>query len=203
MKYEWKKQDKEFYLPKANPEKREIPAFTFLTFDGEGNPNSPAFTEAVGGLYSLSYTLKMLPKKGVTPEGYYDYAIFPLEGLWTTSESFEVLDKDKLIYKIMIRQPDFLTPDLFLDIKDRAKKKVPAPILDKLKLETITDGLSVQMLHIGSFDEESTSFDKMKIFCQEHRLNRTSFWHREIYLTDPRKGDAAKQKTVLRYFVSE
>ena len=115
MKYEWKKHEKALYLPKAVPAPVTVPEHAFFMIRGEGNPNGEAFLEAIGVLYALSYAVKMLPKKGDAPEGYYEYAVFPLEGVWDTAEPMlpgEALNKDALRYTLMIRQPDFVTDEL-------------------------------------------------------------------------------------------
>lgn len=204
MDYDWKKQDKQFYLPKAIPSLITIPKFNFFVIDGKGNPNSEDFIQAVGVLYSLSYAVKMMPKKGTVPTGYFDYKIFPLEGVWDLAEEargLEKLDKDSLIYKIMIRQPSFVTNELALDIIETVKKKKPNPLLNEAKFESIEDGQSVQILHIGSYDDEPLSFANMKEYCDNNNLVRTSMTHREIYLSDPRKTSPDKLKTVLRFKV--
>ena len=88
-----------------------MPGFKFFMIDGKGNPNSEEFAEAIGVLYSLAYAVKMLPKRNIMPEGYFDFTVFPLEGLWDLAEearTMEILDKNSLIYTIMIRQPDFV-----------------------------------------------------------------------------------------------
>lgn len=204
MKHEWKKHEKEIYLPKAKPEIVRVPAFKFYTLTGEGNPNSEAFAEAIGVLYSLAYAVKMLPKKGSTPEGYFEYTVYPLEGIWDLAEEArnkEELDKDKLIYKIMIRQPDFVTDSLAVQVLEATKLKKPHPLLDSVAFEIIEDGLCVQMMHIGPYDEEPRTFEIMEAFCAENNLTRTSKIHREIYISDVRKTAPEKLKTVLRIFV--
>lgn len=204
MKHEWKKHEKEIYLPKAKPEIVRVPAFKFYTLTGEGNPNSEAFAEAIGVLYSLAYAVKMLPKKGSTPEGYFEYTVYPLEGIWDLAEEArnkEELDKDKLIYKIMIRQPDFVTDSLAEQVLEATKLKKPHPLLDSVAFETIEDGLCVQMMHVGPYDEEPRTFEIMEAFCAENNLTRTSKIHREIYISDVRKTAPEKLKTVLRIFV--
>lgn len=202
MKYEWKKAAKEFYCPKNKPEVVEVPSFKFFTLEGKGNPNEKDFSEAVGVLYSLSYAVKMMPKKGITPEGYFDYTVFPLEGVWDLAEEarhLEKLDKDSLIYKIMIRQPDFVTEDLAQKVIESVKVKKPHVLLDKVKFQSLEDGLCVQMLHLGSYDEEPNSFAIMEDYCRENNLKRIEKIHRELYISDIRKTEPSKLKTVLRF----
>src|SRR5690554_5569200 len=110
MKHEWRKHEKELYMPKAKPELVTVPKQKFLMIDGQGNPNSEEFAERVGVLYSLSYAIRMMPKQGYTPEGYFEYTVYPLEGIWDLTEKgrkLDTLDKEELVYTIMIRQPDF------------------------------------------------------------------------------------------------
>ncbi len=107
MKHEWRKKEKEIYLPKNKPVRIKIPEYKFYTIEGRGNPNDDFFPEYIGVLYSLSYAIKMSPKKGMEPEGYYDYTVYPLEGVWDINEEAKknfngVLDKDSLIFKLMI-----------------------------------------------------------------------------------------------------
>lgn len=123
MKYEWRKQDKNIYLPKAKPEIIDLEPMTYITIQGKGNPNHPLFSELVTALYATSYAIKMMPKKGDIPEGYYDYTVFPLEGFWSLEPGSLAFDKEKLTYKIMLRQPDFITPELFEMAKEKAAKK--------------------------------------------------------------------------------
>jgi hypothetical protein len=206
MKYEWRKQEKSFYLPKTEPDRITVPPYWFFTQEGKGDPNGETFAEAVGVLYALSYAIKMLPKKGISPAGYFEYTVYPLEGVWDISEeakSRNVFEKSELIYKIMIRQPDFVTEELAFSVLEKAKKKTPDILLDKVRFERIEEGQCVQMLHVGSFDSEPASFAQMKEFCIENHLERTDLRHREIYLTDTRKTAPEKLQTVLRYFVCE
>jgi len=159
MKKEWKKEDKQLYLPKNNPELVTVPAYKFFTIGGKGNPNDEFFSEYVGVLYSLSYTIKMSAKKKMEPEGYFDYTVYPLEGIWDldedAKESFEdSFNKNDLVFKLMIRQPDLVTNKYAAFVIDQVKKKKPHKLLDEVKFEEITDGLCVQMMHIGSYDSE-------------------------------------------------
>jgi hypothetical protein len=202
MKYEWKKQEKEFYLPKEKPESVVVPKFKFFMLNGKGNPNNAEFSEAVTVLYSLAYAVKMLPKKGITPVGYFDYTVYPLEGVWDLAEEarvLEVLDKDSLIYTIMIRQPDFVTDELAEEVVKGVKAKKPHPLLDEVKFTSLEEGLCVQMLHIGPYDDEPKTFSLMEEYCTQQGLKRTSKIHREIYISDPRKTEPNKLKTLLRF----
>ena len=206
MKYEWKKQDKSIYLPQVKPEIVTVPGFNYFMLEGRGNPNSDLFAEAVGVLYSLAYAAKMLPKKGTLPaEGYYDYTVFPLEGVWDLTKEGrqkEVLDKDELLYTLMIRQPEFVTADLAAEILEMVKLTKPHVLLQKTIFGKVEDGLSVQMLHVGSYDEEPASFTAMEDYCTRNGLKRASKTHREIYLTDARRTPPDKLKTVLRFKAS-
>jgi hypothetical protein len=208
---DYKKDLKNLYFPPTKPVLVDVQPALYAVVDGHGNPNdNPEFQAATQALYSVSYSIKMLPKKGIQPEGYYQYTVFPLEGLWDMG-SHDVpaaetgqkspLDKDQFVWRIMIRQPDFVTRELFDMVKDMSAKKKDAPDLSGVKLETITDGLSVQMTHVGSYDSEPASFAKMDKFCASEGLVRTGRTHREIYIGDPRRTDPEKLKTVLRYFV--
>jgi hypothetical protein len=202
MKYEWKKQEKEFYLPKEKPESVVVPKFKFFMLNGKGNPNNAEFSEAVTVLYSLAYAVKMLPKKGITPVGYFDYTVYPLEGVWDLAEEarvLDVLDKDSLIYTIMIRQPDFVTDELAEEVVKGVKAKKPHPLLDEVKFTSLEEGLCVQMLHIGPYDDEPKTFSQMEEYCTQQGLKRTSKIHREIYISDPRKTEPNKLKTLLRF----
>ena len=205
MKYEWRKKDKDMYLPKNKPKMIEVQKMKFFTLKGKGNPNNDAFKEIVKTLYTLAYAVRMMPKKGITPEGYYEYTVFPLEGIWDLDEigrQLERLDKDRLVYKLMIRQPDFVSEELFEQAKNNIAKKVTADYLNAVRFEEIEEGLCVQCLHVGSYESEPETFSKMDEFCEENNLKRIDKRHREIYLNDARKTPVEKFKTVLRYKVS-
>ena len=206
MKHDWKKNDKQFYLPKNKPETIVVPKFNYFTNEGKGNPNDDFFADYIGVLYSLLYAVKMSPKQGFAPENYEEYTVFPLEGIWDIDEEAKknyngTLDKNALVFKLMMRQPHFVTPEFAIETIERTKKKKPHPLLEKVKFETIEDGLCVQMLHQGSYDSEPASFLKMKEFADAKNLVRISHSHREIYLSDARKVAAEKLKTVLRFMV--
>lgn len=204
MKFEWKKQEKSLYLPKEKPELITVPRQKFFMLSGKGNPNSEEFSEKIGVLYSLAYAVRMMPKQDYTPDGYFEYTVYPLEGVWDLTEEgrqSNLFSKDELLYTIMIRQPEFVTQEVADKAFDNTRKKKPHPLLDEVTFETMEDGLSVQMMHVGSYDDEPQSFEQMKKFIQENNLEITTLRHREIYISDARKTEKSKLKTVLRYLV--
>lgn len=199
MKREWKKHEKALYLPNEKPEFIEIPEMKYFVLSGEGNPNSEFFSECINALYAVAYTVKMSCKSDV---GCYDYTVYPLEGVWDfIDHSKEIFDKDNLKFDLMIRQPEFLTEPMAKIFLEKALKKKKLPLIAQVRFETYAPEKCVQMLHLGSYDNESESFDKMKSFCIENGLERKVLTHREIYLTDARKVTPDKYKTVLRYTI--
>lgn len=206
MKHEWRKSEKHLYLPKNKPELVDIPKLNFFSINGEGNPNSEAFGDYIAVLYLLSYAVRMSYKKDYIPDGYFDYTVYPLEGVWDINEEAKkkfhgVLNKDDLIFNLMIRQPSFVTEKFAEEIINLTKKNKPQELLSKVKFESIEEGKCIQMLHLGSYDDEPASFELMEIFALEQGLARESKVHREIYLTDARKTAPEKLKTVLRFAV--
>jgi hypothetical protein len=199
MKYEWKKQEKELYLPKSEPQIITVPKQKFFAINGKGNPNEADFSERIGVLYSLAYAVRMMPKSGFTPEGYFEYTVYPLEGLW---ESDNAADKSSYSYTIMIKQPEFVTDEVAVKAIENTKKKKPHQFLSEAFFCEIEDGLSVQMMHIGDYDNEPTSFAEMKKFTENSALVRSTDKHREIYLSDASKVERGKLRTVLRYCVT-
>lgn len=206
-KHEWRKREKSYYLPKAKPELVELPAFKFLTISGEGSPDDPLFTECIVALYSTAYAIKMsLKKLDQPPAGYCDYTVYPLEGVWDLNEKGRAeysgtINKEDLVYKIMLRQPEFVTTEFFLEMLEFVRRKRPQPLLGNLQLETIEEGRCVQMLHVGKFADEPETFKAMEAFTEAEGLTRESKVHREIYLSDFRKVAPEKLKTVLRFKV--
>ncbi|GAA3401375.1 GyrI-like domain-containing protein [Paenibacillus hodogayensis] len=199
-KIEYKKDFKHLYVPNRLPEIVVVPRIPFIMVSGSGNPNGEEFSSAVEALYSLSYAVKMSYKSDDVPAGYYEYTVFPLEGVWDLLDRTKpATDKNNLKYTITIRQPDFLTEAWFMRFLEQTKKKKPNPFLEKVRFEYVEEGLCCQMMHIGSFDDEPQSFAQMEGFCEENRYIRTSKIHREIYLSDPRKTQPEKLKTVLRF----
>ncbi len=207
MKHEWRKKEKAIYLPKNKPELITIPDYRFITLNGEGNPNDNFFSEYIGVLYSVAYAIKMNIKKlKNTPKDYQDWTVYPLEGVWDISKQAKInsdgtINKDDLVFNLMIRQPDFIDLNFFNNMIELTKTKKPHALLDKVKFQKITEGKCIQMLHVGSYDNEPASFQKMEEFTNELNLKRISKAHREIYLSDFRKVPTEKLKTVLRFQV--
>lgn len=204
MKFEWRKHAKEYYLPKTSPVLIDVPEFNFITIKGRGNPNSSEFADRVAALYALSYAIKMSPKKGINPVGYFEYTVFPLEGVWDINDEAKLASiwtKDQLVYQLMIRQPDFVTIELFNQIREMLCAKDSNSLLMDIELIKLTDDRAVQCLHIGSYDDEAATFAKMEQFCLDNDLQRKSKTHREIYLSDARKVAPEKLQTVLRFEV--
>ncbi|WP_453991463.1 GyrI-like domain-containing protein [Bacillus nitroreducens] len=204
MKHEWRKHEKNLYIPKGKPELVTVPEQKFLMIKGQGNPNSEDFSDRINVLYSISYAIRMMPKGGYTPEGYFEYTVYPLEGIWDLTEAGrkqDTLNKDELVYTIMIRQPEFVTEEVVAKALEKVRKKKPHPLLEDVTFGVMEDGLSVQMLHVGPYDDEPESFKKMNEFIETNQLEIATLVHREIYLSDARKVDPSKLKTVLRYRV--
>ncbi len=204
MKQDWKKTDKQYYLPKTKPEFITVPPFRFFSISGQGDPNDKPFQENIGVLYSLSYAVRMSPKNNFAPDDYFEYTVYPLEGIWDLTEEAKksdskTLDKSQLVFNLMIRQPDFVTTDFALEAIERTKKKKYHPLLEKVRFEIIEDSHCIQMMHIGSYDSEPASFKQMEDFCLQNGYIRESKRHREIYLSDFRKVSPDKLKTVLRF----
>jgi len=208
MKHEWRKKEKDIYIPKNKPELISIPTYKYFMIEGNGNPNDDFFAEYIGVLYSLSYAVRMSPKSGIPPKNYFEYTVYPLEGVWDISEEAKKnytgkLDKDSLIFNLMIRQPDFVSEGFALETIERTKKKKFHVLLDNVKFGEIEDGECVQMMHLGSYDNEPDSFKQMEQYCIANNLKRKSKQHREIYLSDVRKVIPEKLKTVLRFKVKK
>ncbi len=202
-KLDLRKQYKHLYQPSAKKvELVEVPAFQFAMIDGEIEPghgpgNSPAFKQALEALYGISYTLKFTSK--LRKEDPIDYTVMALEGLWWVEVgSFDIRKPDNWRWTVMIMQPDHINTDMFQDGLEQLRKKKPNPAIDKLRLETFNEGLSIQIMHIGPYTDEPATIDKMDAFAEEHGY-RMRGKHHEIYLGDPLRADPAKLKTVLRH----
>lgn len=206
-KLDYKKEYKDLYQPKAKPSLIDVPEMIFIAVDGKGNPNTcPEYKEAMEILYGLSFSIKMSKMNGSQPEGYFEYVVPPLEGLWyVDDEKFDgmnITDKDKFRWISMIRQPEFVTEQVFETAKTVLQKKKPHLDLTKARLMKMTEGLCVQIMHKGAYDDEPESIEKMKKFALENGY-REDFpegrFHHEIYLSDPRKCVPERLRTVIRH----
>lgn len=193
MKHEWNEHEKNIYTPESTPELVDVPTYKYLSIRGMVDPKSELYSECIVALYSLSYAIKTTPRKKMKPEGYFDYTVYPLEGVWDSAKD------GTPSFNLMIRQPDFVTAELVEKIIALTMEKKPQDLLDRVKFEEITDGKCIQMLHTGSYKNETDSFKIMEDFAAETGGKRVSKTHRKIYLSDARKGTADELKTVLRF----
>ncbi|MBS4032319.1 MAG: GyrI-like domain-containing protein [Clostridiales bacterium] len=198
IKLDIKKELQHLYKPSIkHPELVDVPNMNFLMVDGKGDPNTtPEFQDAVEALYSLSYTLKFMVKKGPS---LIDYKVMPLEGLWWSEDmwEFSVEHKDDWLWTLMIMQPEFVTDDLFTKALFQVQKKKDLPALPRVRLESYHEGLSVQIMHVGPFSDEGPTVAKLHGFIEDEKHERAGK-HHEIYLSDPRKASPDKMKTVIR-----
>ena len=201
MKYEWKKNENYLYGVKQKPQLIEVPSAYYIMIKGEGNPNESDFSNRVSALYSLAYGIKMLFKNMKKEElEYFDFTVFPLEGIWEKSDD-EEFDKSKLKYTIMIKQPYFITKEIFELAFEKVKMKKPNELYDEVSFDCIESKKAIQILHIGSFDTEIESFEKLDNFASEMNLERSEKLHTEIYLNNKNRTAEDKLKTILRYNV--
>lgn len=187
-------------LYKASAKKFEIvtvPKLNYLMVDGRGEPNnSIQFQQAVEALYSVSYTLKFMVKKG---EQQIDYGVMPLEGLWWTDNmnDFSMEKKADWKWTLMILQPDFISPSMVEKAKEMAGKKKELPLLNTLRFETMEEGLCAQILYIGPYDNEPPTIANLHHFIKDNGY-KLHGKHREIYLNDARRTAPEKLKTIIR-----
>ena len=196
MKHEWRKHEKDLYGAKKTPRLIVIPKQQYITINGKGNPNDKDFSNRVSALYALAYAVKAECKMAALT----DFTVYPLEGIWKLKEDAKFL-KENLEYTIMVRQPDFISEDMVKSALEKVKVKKPMPLLDEIGFHGMQDGKCVEILHIGSYDDEPVSFALMDKFMEATGLERTSVCHREIYLNNAQRVETSKLKTILRYFV--
>lgn len=195
-KIDLKKELKYLYQPSAKEAVLvEVPAMNFLMIDGRGDPNtSPAYQEAVEALFSVAYAVKFKVKKTLA----IDYGVLPLEGLWWADDmaAFSAGDKSDWQWTMMIMQPEFVSAALVRDTIAEVKKKKDLPALAKLRFEPFAEGKCAQILHVGPFSTEGPTIAKLHAFIVSN--GKLSGKHHEIYLSDIRKADPAKWKTIIR-----
>ena len=203
MKYEWRKSEKVLYGAKQKPELVEVPSQQFIVIEGEGDPNEADFSERVSALYSLAYSIKMLFKSMMKDEAedkVTDFTVYPLEGIWEKAAG-KGFDKSQLRYQLMIQQPKVITQDIFVAALENVRKKKPDPLHDDICFQRLPEERAIQVLHVGSYDSEPASFEKMDELANSLGLERCGQVHREIYLSNKNRTPEEKLKTILRYSV--
>ena len=205
MAFDFKKEYKEFYMAKNKPEIVEVPKANYIAVRGKGDPNEKdgVYQQAIGMLYAVAYTLKMSYKTDYKIEGFFEYVVPPLEGFWWQEgiDGVDLSDKSTFNWISVIRLPDFITKKDIDWAKETAskKKKIDCSSVEFL---TIDEGLCVQIMHIGPFDDEPKTVALMDEYLQEkgyvNDMNKERL-HHEIYMSDARKIQPEKWKTVIRH----
>ena len=210
MAFDYKKEYKEIYQPSKMPSLIEVPPISYVAVRGKGDPNEEGgeYQRAIQLIYGISYTIKMSPKSGHKLEGYLPYVVPPLEGFWTFPEPIEQLDpnrKTELEWISCIRLPEFVTPEVFdWSVQEATRKKKSD--FSKVEMITVDEGLCVQCMHIGPYDDEPNTVALME---QEMKQNGCALdvcsgrLHHEIYLSDPRRCQPDKLRTVIRHPVKK
>jgi len=209
MAFDYKKEYKEFYMPKNKPEIVDVPEMNFIAVRGKGNPNEEggAYKAAIGLLYGIAFTIKMSKKGSHEIQGYFDYVVPPLEGFWW-QENIKGIDytrKEDFCWISVIRLPDFVTEEDFRWAVQEAQQKKKQDF-SQVEFLTIREGLCVQCMHIGTYDAEPATVALMDAFLLEHGyVNDFSAQrlHHEIYLSDARRVTPEKLKTVIRHPVKK
>ena len=205
MAFDYKKEYNEFYMPKSKPEIVTVPSMNYIAVRGTGNPNveGGAYKASIGLLYGIAFTIKMSKKGSRQIEGYFDYVVPPLEGFWWQDGiyGFDYTRKDLFHWISIIRLPDFVEQEDFKWAVAEAEKKKKQDF-SAVEFMTIEEGLCVQMMHIGPFDDEPASVALMDSYIAEQGYENdfsSSRLHHEIYLSDARKVAPEKWKTVIRH----
>ena len=205
MQFDYKKEYKEFYMPPKKPTIVEVPAMNYIAVRGQGDPNDEKeeYAQALGLLYGIAFTIKMSYKGDHKIQGYFEYVVPPLEGFWwqENTKGMDYTRKQDLYFISMIRLPDFVTKEDFdWAIQEATKKKKMD--FSKVDFLNVNEGLCVQCMHIGSYDDEPDTVSAMHQFVKENGYTldfNDHRWHHEIYLSDPRRCDVQKLKTVIRH----
>lgn len=205
MAFDYKKEYKEFYMPKNKPGIIEIPQMNYIAVRGKGNPNDEAgeYKQSIGLLYAIAFTIKMSYKGTHKIDGYFEYVVPPLEGFWWQDgiTGIDYNKKEEMNFISLIRLPEFVTEDEFKWAVEEATKKKNQDF-SKVEFLTYNEGLCVQCMHIGSYDNEPATIELMNNYAQENGYETEitdKRFHHEIYLSDPRRCDVSKLKTVIRH----
>ena len=204
MPFDYKKEYKEFYLPSRIPGIVTVPAMNFLAVRGQGNPNEEKgeYKKAIGLLYAVAFTIKMSKLSNRKWEGYFDYVVPPLEGLWWQEgiQGVNYARKENFQWISLIRLPEFVTPEVFQWAVEEASWKKD-PECSKVELFTWEEGLCVQCMHIGPYDAEPATVAAMKEYGKKHGYTEDfgeNRFHHEIYLSDVRRCKPERLRTVIR-----
>ena len=205
MPFDYKKEYKEFYMPPKKPTIVEVPAMNYIAVRGQGDPNDEKgeYAQTLGLLYGIAFTIKMSYKGDHKIQGYFEYVVPPLEGFWwqENTKGMDYTRKQDLHFISMIRLPDFVTKEDFdWAIQEATKKKKMD--FSKVDFLSVNEGLCVQCMHIGSYDDEPETVENMHRYMEENGYVldfSKKRMHHEIYLSDPRRCDVQKLKTVIRH----
>ena len=205
MAFDFKKEYKELYMPKGKPEIVTVPPMNYISVSGRGDPNEEQgdYQQAIGILYAIAYTLKMSYKTERKIDGFFEYVVPPLEGFWW-QEDMDGVDygrKGDFQWLSVIRLPDFVGKEDFLWAAETAEKKKKLD-LSRAEFLTVDEGLCVQCMHVGPFDDEPATIERMDRFLLENGYEidmGPGRRHHEIYLSDARKTAPEKLKTVIRH----
>ena len=205
MAFDYKKEYKEFYMPKAKPSIVTVPKMNYIAVRGKGNPNDEngEYKASIGLLYGIAFTIKMSYKGDHKIDGYFEYVVPPLEGFWWQDgvQGIDYSRKEDFNFISVIRLPDFVTKaDFDWAIAEATRKKKTD--LSQVEFFSYDEGECVQCMHIGSYDDEPATITMMDDFAEQngYEVNITETrYHHEIYLSDPRKCDVSKLKTVVRH----
>lgn len=205
MSFDFKKEYKEFYMPKNKPNIVLVPKMNYLAVKGKGNPNdlNGEYKKSISLLYAIAFTIKMSYKGSYKIDGYFEYVVPPLEGFWWQKDTkgFDLNRKDDLEFISIIRLPDFVTEKDFLWAVEEATRKKKQDF-SRVEFLTYDEGICVQCMHIGSYDTEIETVNLMHEYMKEngYELDITDKrYHHEIYLSDPRKCAVSNLKTVIRH----
>lgn len=209
MAFDYKKEYKEFYMPPKKPTIVDVPKMNYIAVRGQGNPNEEdgEYKKAIELLYGIAFTIKMSYKGTHKIEGYFQYVVPPLEGFWWQDNviGIDYSQKEKFQWIAVIRLPDFVTKEEFGWAVEEATKKKKEDF-SKVEYFTYGEGMCVQCMHIGSYDEEPLTVEKMHAYMEEqgYELDITEErLHHEIYLSDPRRTSEEKLKTVVRHPIKQ
>lgn len=209
MAFDYKKEYKEFYMPKNKPSIVDVPPMNYIAVRGKGNPNAEEseYKRSIGLLYGIAFTIKMSKKGNHQIDGYFDYVVPPLEGFWWQNGvvGIDYSRKEDFHFISLIRLPDFVTKkDFDWAIEEAARKKKED--FSKVEFFTYNEGLCVQCMHIGAYDDEPMTVEMMHAFmtAEGYELDITNKrFHHEIYLSDARRVAPEKLKTVIRHPVKK